>query len=257
VACVSPTGSTLATFTSPSMDTGAPQYGLGSGRTYLGINLPALACTSPVPLEWTTAGDGLLHLGPAQPPCGLGCSLLPSLERVLPFGDGAFFVSEDAGSSLKAFVVEADAASSSVYFSGTGAHDFSADQLMVARGDRAVVTFRGASDHSDFALYAPQPAGSPDAGPIRQSTIPTYLVVPNPAAPAGLDAVALPDYKVAMVFNLGEAFNYGLVVFDASLRPRWIYRYPQIALSAPVLVGAGDTVYFIDAPGQRVLAFTP
>ena len=258
VACVSPSGFTRATFTSPLMDTAAPQNGFGSGGTYLGINLPALFCTSPVHLEWETAVGSTLRLGPnAQPPCGAGCPPRRALERVLPFGDGAFFVSQDAGTGLQAFAVEANAVSSSVYFSGTGAHDFSADQLMVARRDRAVVTFRGASDHSEFALYAPQPAGAPGAGLLGQSTIPVYLLAPNPGAQAGLDAVALPDHKVAMVFNLGQSFNYGLVVFDASLRPRWLYRYPQLALSAPILVGAGDTVYFIDTTGQTVLAFTP
>ncbi|HEY8210631.1 MAG TPA: hypothetical protein VIG99_24275 [Myxococcaceae bacterium] len=268
VNCVSASGSTRALLPTGPVDMGAPSDGFGSGDVFLGVNLPPIiGCGTPASVEWELASGGQVMPGPDT-------FQVPILvDWVLPVGDGSFVVSHDDAGTPEAFLLEANGTKSSVYFSPAGAHAFTPDQLMVARKDRAVAIFRGFADHSEFELYAPKTAGSPGAGLIGQSSIPSRLVVRTVGGGSGsgtiqtlaagadrVDAVALPDNKVAMAFGVGDpnSYFYVVVVFDANLRPRWMYRIPEPVFSQqPVLVGNGDTIYFVDTFGQILHAFRP
>jgi len=253
--CVAPSGSTRVPLSAAPSDTAPPSDAIGSGDVYLGINLAqgVAGCGSPVSLEWEQGSGAALRPGPDTTNTGT------TVEWALPAGDGTFAVSQNTAGTSQAFLLLADGGMGPVYFSATGVHALSPDQLMVARRDRAVAVFKSFADHSEFELYAPQL--------IAGSSIPARLVVgggsPMLVPSSGsnrVDAVALADNKIAMAFGLGD-FNkyfYVVVVFDANLRPRWMYRIPEPVFSKqPVLVGTGDTVYFVDTDGQLLHAFTP
>jgi len=240
--CVSVAGSTRALLPTGPVDMTAPSDGFGSGDVYLGVNLSGVAgCGTPMSLEWEQGSGGQVKPGLDS------TASLATVEWALPAGDGAFVISHTDGGVHEAFLLEADGGRSQVYFSGTGAHALAPDQLMVARRDHAVAIFRGFADHSEFELYAPKAVGSPGTGLIGNSSIPSRLVVQSggslQASAAGsdrIDAVALPDNKIAMAFGLGDPnkYFYVVVVFDANMHPRWMYRIPEPVFSRqPVLVG--------------------
>lgn len=252
--CVAPSGPTHVTLSAPSISTGAPPAGIGSGDVYLGINLPqgSAGCGQPASLEWEVGSGAVLKPGPDTTISGT------TVEWTLPTGDGSFVVSQMDGGTREAFLLQASGATGSVYFSGTGAHTLYPEQMMVARRDHAVAVFKGFTEHSEFELYAPQPVGSAGTGLVASSSIPVRLVVAGTGANR-VDAVALPDNKIAMAFGLapGGVF-FVVVVFDANMQPRWMYRIPEPVFSTtPLLVGTGDTVYFVDTYGQILHAFTP
>ncbi|HYV47986.1 MAG TPA: hypothetical protein VFA20_24165 [Myxococcaceae bacterium] len=260
--CVSPSGPTSVPLAATPSDTLAPSAGVGSGDVYLGINLPFsfVGCGPQVSLEWELGSGATLKPGPDTTNSGA------TVEWALPAGDGTFVVSQADGGTSEAFLLQSNGVPGPVYFSGTGAHALFADQLMVARKDHAVAVFKGFSDHSEFELYGPQPAGSPGTGLIARSSIPARLAVADggvsPQSLAGanrVDAVALPDGKIAMAFGLApNGLFFVVVVFDAGMQPRWMYRIPEPVFSqGPLLVGTGDTVYFVDTQGQLLHAFTP
>ena len=58
--------------------------------------------------------------------------------------------------------------------------------------------------------------------------------------------------------TLGDASAVGVLLMDAQLRPKWLYRYPRVpsTLATTRLVGdpTGQQMYLVDLANERVVA---
>lgn len=186
-----------------------------------------------------------------------------SLDRGLPVGDGTFALSytlpDGAGGTAPPVTDQFDALGvrGARYFGDAG----------IAPADVVAATFTGAV----VALRRPPPYTQ------------TLVELWRPAAVAPQASYALPGYwsfvtgvipelptnaivdratgRIAMLLKVGGATQgqFRVVVFDAALRPRWIYSYPAAIPDLawrPALMSdePGSALYLVDYANQVVTA---
>ena len=265
VACISAPdgGISFALGTSSTLPLGAADAGstagaLGAARTYLEPNDEPTACGQ----AWTAfdlKSNAAVFQDRFDPAFGGGFCHAVSVSRLFPVPDGGFVVSVTvdcgAGVPVIAYVVlkvGSDGTIQGSYVNKQGVAGPTQPGVLTALADGSVVTMRNDPPNTTFDLW-PLNASVPSA----TAHVPgLYVYRPIPAR-LGANVQTGTDGSFTVLLSSASLGDVVLHV-GPGLTPRWIYRYPRVALPSPASTlisspGLGS-VYYVDPTNNDIVS---